>query len=160
MEIEQICRSSERRNHVPPVLIYILLFFLEGRGQQKSNKICEKPPALVVHFDRKTPLLYCQVGFSVSFFWGRHRSASGTCRNVHPRKLTCPLKRGDFNRKYISQLPTIDFQGTFVSFSGMYGQPIPGKLPVWVPLLGWGLNWRFPIFEGAGTVYVQLYLLF
>ena len=31
---------------------------------------------------------------------------------LHPRQLTCPLKRDDFNRKYIFQLPTIDFQWT------------------------------------------------
>ena len=34
---------------------------------------------------------------------------------IHPRKLTCPLKRGDFNRKYLFQ-PLI-FRG-HVSFPG------------------------------------------
>ena len=40
-------------------------------------------------------------------------------KHVHPRKPTCPRKRGYFKRKYI-HLPTFDFQGTCYFSGGVY----------------------------------------
>ena len=40
-------------------------------------------------------------------YYSEHDSSS---ENIHPRKLTCPLKWDYFNRKYIFQ--TVNFQGT------------------------------------------------
>ena len=52
----------------------------------------------------------------------RENSVAGFCAEMffplHPRKLTCPLKRDYFNRKYIFQ-PLI-FRGHSFAFQGMY----------------------------------------
>ena len=55
-----------------------------------------------------------------------------TWQNLHPRKLTCPPKKGILSIGNTSE-PTIIFQGKFVSFQGCRCQPFPTLTPNFEP---------------------------